>query len=196
MYEEDESNQRCGAILRNDITQPPTYQFRPCSDHLHVLCMDETDSSFISTPISINSDNQIPANSTESAFDVSFKPTSTQIADVQRSGVKNNTFVVGEVVIVNVVLFGLCILVVIMIILRKRLTLQVCQTAKQKFQRCNISKNPMVQTNGNSEMKNRNKTELVRDSYDETWELRRNIVHNGELDQQDIIIVQTEETEI
>ncbi|CAC5377647.1 unnamed protein product [Mytilus coruscus] len=133
-YFYDESNQRCALILRNDITQSPIYQFRLCSDHLHVLCMDETDSSLISTQILINSDNHIPANSTETAFDISFKPTSTQMVDVQRSGVKTNTFVVGEVVIVNVVLFGLCIFIVIMIFLRKRLTLQVCQTAKQKFQ--------------------------------------------------------------
>lgn len=92
MYKEDESNQRCALILRNDITQSPIYQFRLCSDHLHVLCMDETDSSLISTQILINSDNHIPANSTETAFDISFKPTSTQMVDVQRSGVKTNTF--------------------------------------------------------------------------------------------------------
>lgn len=46
----------------------------------------------ISTTISINSDQQFPVNSTESVFDISFKPTSTLMADVQKSGAKNNTF--------------------------------------------------------------------------------------------------------
>lgn len=41
----------------------------------------------IITTIPVNSDKQIPLNSTES-----FEPTSTKMTDVQRSGVKNNTF--------------------------------------------------------------------------------------------------------
>lgn len=54
----------------------------------------------------------------------------------------------------------------------------------------------MIQTNGNSKMNIGNKTKLVRDSYNETWELRRDIVHMGEHCQQDIMNVSTEETEI
>lgn len=54
----------------------------------------------------------------------------------------------------------------------------------------------MIQTNGNSKMKIGNKTKLVHDSYDETWELRRDIVHMGKHCQQDIMNVSTEETEI
>lgn len=76
------------------------------------------------------------------------------------------------------------------------MTILICQPGKQEFQRCNISKNSMIQTNGNSEMNIGNKTKLVRDSYEETWELRRNIVHMGEHCQQDIMNVSTEETEI
>ncbi|XP_052067826.1 uncharacterized protein LOC127707382 [Mytilus californianus] len=107
MYEEDKANQRCAAILRNNFTQSLTYQLRNCSDHLAVLCKDENNISPFSTSTTLNNGSLFSSNSTN---------TSTNIFNVQDPGKKNQTL--GEIVIVNVVLFCLIILFVVMIILR------------------------------------------------------------------------------
>ncbi|VDI42884.1 Hypothetical predicted protein [Mytilus galloprovincialis] len=58
MYEEDEGDEQCVAIQRNNISLSLTKKFRPCSEHLPVLCNDEqnTDRSIgtISTNTSYN----------------------------------------------------------------------------------------------------------------------------------------------
>ncbi|CAC5391490.1 unnamed protein product [Mytilus coruscus] len=105
---------------------------------------------------------------------------------------------IREIVIVNVVLFCLIILFVVMIILRKRINIQVCQSTNQKFRRNNIKTTSMVETNENSERNNgvpQNENKTVRGSYTEPWELHHDIVSMGEVYKQDIINVQTEETE-
>ncbi|CAC5398606.1 unnamed protein product [Mytilus coruscus] len=139
MYEEDKGNKQCVAITRDTMFRKLTYQFRPCSDRLPVLCVDESNSQLI-TPVFGNRGSQFPANSTEP-----MNPTSSNMPDVQRP---------EEIVYVNVVLFGLCILFAILIILRKRFTLCVRPTANKKFRRYNINESQMVQTDGNSERNN------------------------------------------
>ncbi|CAC5401466.1 unnamed protein product [Mytilus coruscus] len=148
MYEEDKENQQCVAIRKNGTSLSLTYQFRPCSDRWPVLCKDEHDSSHISTPLFVNHESQFSTDSTESTF------TSTNLSDVQRPGVKKDTFVVGEIVVVNVVLFGLCILFVSMIKLRNHLNMQLCQTANQKLRRKTIHGNHIVQRDENSQRDN------------------------------------------
>ncbi|CAC5387921.1 unnamed protein product [Mytilus coruscus] len=217
----DKENEQCVAILRKDISLSLTNQFKPCSEHLSVLCNEEHNSDVLhieigsdgrgsgtnksptpcqfcggvhtSTPVFVNYGSQFSKGSTESIFDRSLEPVSTNSSNVQRPGKKNDTF--GKMVIVNVVLFGLCVLIVTMIILRKRLTVQVCQRAGQKFRRNTINKKSMVQKDRNSDIDNGNENRAVHDNYNDPWELRHNIVQLGELNQQDIIDIQMEETE-
>ncbi|XP_052068513.1 uncharacterized protein LOC127707786 [Mytilus californianus] len=190
-YEEEKANEQCVAILRTDISRSLTFEYRSCSDHLPVLCFDESYPSNIITPVLRNRGSEFSESSTKSNFQRTTRPTLANISDVKRP-------VVGEIVVVNVVLFGLCSLFAVLIIFRKRLALQVCQTANQKLRRNNINTKPVVQTDGTSE-KNKgirqHENNTDHDNYVEPWELRQNIVHMGELYQQDIINLQTEETE-
>ncbi|CAC5419084.1 unnamed protein product [Mytilus coruscus] len=194
-----ESNHRCVAIIRKDDIHSLTYQYRNCSDRLPTLCKKGNSSRYSDTQIHVKYSRVFPADSTESKFEKSFKPTSANVSDIQGSGemsTDNKTF--EEIVVVNVVLFGVCILVILMIILRKRFNLQLCSRAIQKSRRNTIKRNPFELTDGNNTGNNtvpQNENNLVRDSYTEPWELRHNIVHMDELYQQDIIDVQTEETE-
>lgn len=78
---------------------------------------------------------------------------------------------------------------------RKRLSAKVCQTAGKKFRRNKSIENKKVQKDRNSDADNENGNRAVRDSYNDPWELRHNIVQQDELNQQDIIDVSIEETE-
>ncbi|CAC5419078.1 unnamed protein product [Mytilus coruscus] len=40
-YKEDKANEQCVSIVMNDNSLPLTYQFRPCSGRLPVLCKDK-----------------------------------------------------------------------------------------------------------------------------------------------------------
>ncbi|CAG2215084.1 unnamed protein product [Mytilus edulis] len=140
MYEEDKANQMCGAILRKDFTQSLTYQMRNCSDRLAVLCIDENNFSPLSTSTALNNCSLPTTLDTGSLFSSNLKNTSTTIGREE----KNNTL--GEIVILNLVLFCLILLFVTMIILRKRINLQVCQSAYQKCRSSNSKTTTMVET--------------------------------------------------
>lgn len=71
--------------------------------------------------------------------------------------------------------------------------MQVCQTENQKSRSNAIHKKPMAHRDRNSVRDNEDKSRAAH--YNESWELRHNIVHLGQLNQQDIITVQLEETE-
>ncbi|CAG2185529.1 unnamed protein product [Mytilus edulis] len=168
MYEEYEEDEQCVAIQRNNISASLTKTFRPCSEHLSVLCNDEQNSVETITPVFAN----------------------TNTTNLQRHDETN-----GEMIIVNVVLFGLCVFIITLIIFRKRLSAKVCQTAGKKFRRNKSIENKKVQKNRNSDADNEHGNRAVRDSYNDPWELRHNIVQQDELNQQDIIDVSIEETE-
>ncbi|XP_076076106.1 uncharacterized protein LOC143046958 [Mytilus galloprovincialis] len=192
MYEEDEANQMCLAILRNDFTQSLTYQTRNCSDRLAVLCIDENNLSPLSTSTALNNCSLPTTLDTGSLFSSNFKNTSTNIG----RGEKNHTL--GEIVIVNLVLFCLIILFVTMIILRKRINLQVCQSAFQKCRSNNIKTTTMIETHENCASINgvpQNESKKVRGSYTEPLDLHHDIVHIEAVCKQDIMNVQTDETE-
>ncbi|CAC5401467.1 unnamed protein product [Mytilus coruscus] len=194
---DDKGNESCVAVLNDDISCSLTYQFRPCSDHLPVLCRDKNNPSHISTPYFVNRGSHFPADSTESTFIELCKPTSTKISDVQRPGENNETF--GKVVLVNVVLFLLCIISVIMFIFRNRFHKPVGVTSKQIFPNNIVNRNTMIQTGIHSERNNRvspNEQIVVRASSNEPLELRHNNFHIGELEFQEIVNVTIGETEI
>ncbi|CAG2219765.1 unnamed protein product [Mytilus edulis] len=134
------------------------------------------------------------ADSTES-----LKPTSENVSDVQGSGeISTDNTNIEEIVVVNVVLFGACMLCILLINLGKRFNLHLCQRTSQQSRRTTIKRHPIELTNRNStenDTASPNENIVVRDSYTDPWELRHNIVHMDELYQQDIIDVQTEETE-
>ncbi|VDI82292.1 Hypothetical predicted protein [Mytilus galloprovincialis] len=187
----DKGNEQCVSIRKNSTSMSLNYQFRLCSDHLPVLCEDENDSNLISTQVLRNQGSEFSASTTDSNFERTTWPTLTNMFVVERP-------VVGKIVVVNVVLFGLCIIFVVLIIFRKRLALQVCPKANQQLRRNNIKTKSVVQRNGDGEKnkgKCQNENNTDRDNYVEPWEMRQNIVHMNEPYQQNIIDVQTEETE-
>ncbi|VDI69111.1 Hypothetical predicted protein [Mytilus galloprovincialis] len=156
----------------------------------HWLSYFKYEDGHISTPVLRNQGSELSASPTESNFEGTTWPPHTNMSNVEKP--------VGKIVVVNVVLFGLCSLFVILIIFRKRLALQVCQRGNQKLKTNKINTKPVVQRDGNSEKnkgKFQNENNTDRDNYVEPWEMRQNIVHMDELCQQDIIDVQTEETE-
>ncbi|CAC5388098.1 unnamed protein product [Mytilus coruscus] len=89
-YEEDKANEQCVAIIRNDNSLPLTYQFRPCSDRLPVLCNDSNFSSHIITPVFVNRGSLFSGDSKETIFGRNIDTTLTNNSDVQRLGVSND----------------------------------------------------------------------------------------------------------
>ncbi|XP_063447569.1 uncharacterized protein LOC134727117 [Mytilus trossulus] len=165
----DDPKMRCVALLIKSADQSSFYQYRNCSDFLPILCKEGSN---------LNNDSLFPANSTESAFGSTSEPSSAAK---------------GKIVIVNFVLVGLCIFVIMLIILRKQVNMQNCQTANQKSRSNTINKQPKAHRDRNSVRDNEDENRAAR--YNESWELRHNIVQLGQLDQQGIINVQLEETE-
>ncbi|VDI11388.1 Hypothetical predicted protein [Mytilus galloprovincialis] len=190
LYTEVKSNHRCIAITRKDGIKPLTYQYRSCSDQLPTLCKINNNSG----NCNIKYGSVCHADSTES-----LKPTSANVSDVQGSGeMSTDNKNIEEIVVVNVVLFGACMYCILLINLRKRFNLHLCQRASQQSRRTTIKRHPIELTNRNSTENDTappHENNVVRDSYTDPWELRHNIVHMDELYQQDIIDVQTEETE-
>lgn len=75
---------------------------------------------------------------------------------------------------------------------RKHFNIQVCKTTTKKCQRNNTNKTEDEMSEGTVPG---NERKADRDSYNDPWELRHNIVHMDELYQQEIIDNQMEETE-
>lgn len=75
---------------------------------------------------------------------------------------------------------------------RKCLTVQVCQTTSENIRRNNINIHQMVQNYGNCDTENGNEHRAVHDGYSDPWEIRHNIVQQGELQQQNTIMEETE----
>ncbi|CAG2185530.1 unnamed protein product [Mytilus edulis] len=91
MYEEYEEDEQCVAIQRNNISVSLTKKFRPCSEHLPVLCNDEQNSVKTSTPVFGNHGSQLSKTSTKSTSDRSFGTISTNISNNQKPGENNVT---------------------------------------------------------------------------------------------------------
>lgn len=75
---------------------------------------------------------------------------------------------------------------------RKCLTVQICQTTSENNRRNNINIHHMVQKYGNCDIDNGNENRDVHDDYSDPWEIRHNIVQQGELHQQNTIMKETE----
>ncbi|VDI26777.1 Hypothetical predicted protein [Mytilus galloprovincialis] len=84
IYEEDKGNTQCVAITKDNISRPPTYQFRTCSDRISVLCYDENDSSHLITTVIANRGSQLPAISTEPILDRTVNQTTSNLPSVQK----------------------------------------------------------------------------------------------------------------
>ncbi|VDI26776.1 Hypothetical predicted protein [Mytilus galloprovincialis] len=81
-------NEQCVSIMRDNISLSLSYQFRPCSDHLPVVCKEGsyTGHNVVTTVF----ENQFPENATQSAFDRTINQTSTDISEEQRLGAAIN----------------------------------------------------------------------------------------------------------
>ncbi|CAC5419083.1 unnamed protein product [Mytilus coruscus] len=199
-FEDDHGIEKCVAVERKNMSRTLIYQFRPCSDLVLVLCKDERESSHIITPLIGNDGSRFSGESTESIFDRTMKPSSTNSTDhVQRPGINNGICVMKIKTICKILEYNSKRKhIAVQLFSRKKTRRVACQTVNKKFSR-NIMKKNRMDTTSCTRQRNKgtlqNENEAVPAIYNEPWELRRNIVHMGELHLQDVINVQTEETE-